>query len=110
MAKLTFKKIKVLFNQEVYLNLDIAEQVPATPGIVLVTVGNRVEVCDSSLDLPSLVSRTINGLRYCMAYAPRVFIVSTEDYSELHSSLITDGIMSLVLPQSEIKRDYSQYL
>jgi len=110
MAKLTFKKIKVLFNQEVYLNLDIAEQVPATPGIVLVTLGNRVEVCASSLDLPSLVARTVNSLRYCMAYAPRVFIVSTEDYSELHSSLITDGVMSVVLPQSEIKRDYSQYL
>jgi len=104
MVKLTFKKVKVLFNQELYLNTDIAEQVPSTPGIVLVTVGNRVEVCDSSLDLPSLVSRTINSLRYCMAYEPRVFIVSTEDQSELHSSLITDGVMSLVLPQSEIKR------
>jgi len=110
MPKLTFKKVKTLFNQEVYLNLDIAEQVPSTPGIVLVTVGNRVEVCASSLDLPSLVVRAIDSLRYCMAYSPRVFIVSTEDYSELHSSLITDGIMALVLPQSEIKRDYSQYV
>jgi len=105
MKRITYKKARALITEELDLHTAIEDQVSHEPGVVLVTSGNRVEVCDCSYDLRDLIRRIVDNLRYSTSYTPRVFFVQTDvDVNDIHSALLSDGIMNMILPTSEIPK------
>ena len=107
MKLITYKEARALITEELDLTSDIKDQVKYAPGVVLVTLGNRVELCDRSYNLRNLIVTITDELLYCTSYEPRVFFVYTDpliDAGDLHWSLLNDGIMRMVIPESEIRK------
>jgi len=108
MKRITYKEARALITEELDITSNIEDQVKHAPGIVLVTLGTRVELCERSYNLRNLIVTIVDDFLYCTRYAePRVFFVYTAplvDSSDVHWNLHNDGIMSIVIPESEIRR------